>query len=483
MVARRQLMSGLTAGNTIIGFDTHRRKWVTSASTSGSTFDGAPTLDGVLTLDDVSRDADSQDQGNIVFNIPAAVLRPGSVADIQEMVKFCRARGVEVAARGAGHTTFGQGLVNSGLIIEMRWLNTIYSVGVDGAEADAGVLWRDLVQLAAAEGLRVASGLPGYLGLTIGGTLSVGGASTDYREGGLVDRVQRVEVVSGRGERFLCSPTAQVDLFNAVLGGLGQCGVITRARIDMLPAPTRVRTYQLTYTDSAALFKDLRLLRDRGEVDKLYCLWQSIETNVSHQLHAHVYYDLDSPPHDTFVLRDVSAAPVITDQTYLEHVLSDDSAIEGFRALGYDSYIKPWFDVWLPDSSVESYVEHVIPGLGPSSWSSTGFVLLIMHKRAAMTRPFFRVPDQTEWVYLFDILNDSGAPGPEPAFTSEMLNRNRTLWAQAKAAGAIRYPIGTLEFTHDDWVQHYGDAWSTFRSMKNRFDPDGILTPGLGIFP
>lgn len=478
----RQLMSGLTTDSIVTGWDAQRRGWVTTANPSSSTFDGAPPLDGILTMEDASRQADSRDQGNIVVNLPSAVLRPGSVADIEKMVTFCQAHGIKISPRGQAHTTFGQGLVHNGLIIEMRWLDTIHSIGLTGAEVDAGVLWRDLVQQAAAQGLRVASGLPGYLGLTVGGTLSVGGVSTNYREGGQVDRVQRVEVVTGQGDRFVCSPTARGDLFNSVLGGLGQCGIITRARVDMLPAPDRVRTYQLTYTDNALFFQDLRLVRDRGEVEGLYCLWQRVGTNVSYQLNIQAYYDLTSPPNDMFLLRDTSAVPVVTDQTYLEQVEFDDSVIEGYRASGYDSYVKPWFDVWLPDSSVEGYIEDVIPTLGPLDWSETGFVLLFVHNRAAMTRPFFRVPDQTQWVYLFDILNDSGSPGPNSTFLARMLNRNSTLWEKAKAAGGTRYPIGTMQFTHDDWVQHYGAAWPTFRDMKNRFDPDRLLTPGPGIF-
>lgn len=38
-----------------------------------------------------------------------------------------------------------------------------------------------------------------------------------------------------------CSPQTNSELFNAVLGGLGQFGIITRARIALETAPKRVR--------------------------------------------------------------------------------------------------------------------------------------------------------------------------------------------------------------------------------------------------
>ena len=37
-----------------------------------------------------------------------------------------------------------------------------------------------------------------------------------------------------------CSPSKDADLFNAVLGGLGQFGIITRARILLQEAPQKV---------------------------------------------------------------------------------------------------------------------------------------------------------------------------------------------------------------------------------------------------
>jgi cytokinin dehydrogenase len=40
-----------------------------------------------------------------------------------------------------------------------------------------------------------------------------------------------------------CSPSKDADLFHAVLGGLGQFGIITRARILLQEAPQKVRCF------------------------------------------------------------------------------------------------------------------------------------------------------------------------------------------------------------------------------------------------
>lgn len=47
-------------------------------------------------------------------------------------------------------------------------------------------------------------------------------------------------ILTGKGELVTCSKEKNSELFNGVLGGLGQFGIITRARIALEPAPQRV---------------------------------------------------------------------------------------------------------------------------------------------------------------------------------------------------------------------------------------------------
>ena len=131
---------------------------------------------------------------------------------------------------------------------------------------------------------------------------------------------------------------------------------------------------------------------------------------------------------------------------------------------------------------MESYVGEVLPSLTPEDIGPTGFVLLFALKRSQLKRPLFRVPSGGHYVWLFDILTSSAAPGPDPAFVNKMLARNRTLFEKARAVGGTRYPIGSLEFSRQDWRIQYGEVYDDFRRAKRRFDPDSILSPGPGIF-
>lgn len=50
-----------------------------------------------------------------------------------------------------------------------------------------------------------------------------------------------MKLASGKGDVVNCSKEQNSDLFYSVLGGLGQFGIITRAKILLEPAPAMVR--------------------------------------------------------------------------------------------------------------------------------------------------------------------------------------------------------------------------------------------------
>jgi cytokinin dehydrogenase len=473
----------------VIGFDPIGRRWVTRADTVDCPgFADVPPLDGQLLLDEGARAAVSTDKGKLVRQTPCAVLRPGSVSDISKMIHYCRRHNLKVATRGQAHTMFGQSL-SPGLVIENAPLGQIHSIGPDGADVDAGVRWKDLIIAAYEHGLTPPV-ITGYTNLSIGGTLSVGGISGRNGNGAQVDHVREMEVVTGVGNVKRCSATEHSDLFQAMLAGLGQCGVITRVKMNLIPAKPMVRVYSPRYTDNATFFSDLRTLTNRGELDECYNVWFPGPTGSEHryEILAAAYYDPSTPPNDAHLMRGLSMAPediAVRDVGYLDHVLGVDAAVELMRQFfAWDDLIKPWYDVWLPESTVEQNVGEVMAEITPQDVGPFGFVLVFPLRRSSFTRPLFRLPepDGSDWVYLFDVLTTSAAPGPDPVYASQMLARNRRWFEAAREAGATRYPIGALEFSQQDWVEHYGSMWNEFGKWKQRFDPDNILSPGAGIF-
>lgn len=483
MIARRQFIAGLSSV-TVLGFNPLEGVWINEAS--ASSLERIPELDGELVMDAASLSAVARDAGNIVHKVPVAVLRPGSVHDISKMVQFCRKYHIKVAARGQGHTTFGQSQVSGGLIIETRTLNQM-TLHQRTADVGAGVKWNELLAAATAQGLTPPV-FTGYTELSIGGTLSVGGVPASYRRGIQVEHVKELEVVTGEGEIVRCSERRRRALFEAVLAGLGQCGIITRAVVALEPAKQRARQFVLEYTENSVFFRDLRTLMERGEFNDLFNFWVPDGAGGwIYQLNAITFYNAGAPPDDAHLLRGLNFNPAtqaVADSSYVEYILRVDVAIEFFRQIGlWDDVLHPWFDVILPNDGVEAYIGDVLPRLTPEDVGPTGFLLLFPLERSKLTRPLFRVPEgPQEYVWLFDILTAAPVPGPDAEFEARMLNRNRQLFERARDMGGKRYPIGALEFGRSDWIQHYGAHWRDFARAKRRFDPSRILTPGPGIF-
>lgn len=391
-----------------------------------------------------------------------------------------------MVARGQGHTTHGQSLVDNGLVIDMSSLDRVRSIGPDVADVEAGVKWNALTTQAMARGLTPPV-LTGYLGLSVGGTLSVGGISSRNSEGAQVDRVRRLEVVTGAGDVVVCSETEDRELFEAVLGGLGQFGIIVRAEVDLVPAPSSARVYTIEHDTHAGLFQDLRVLLERGELEDVYdSIHMGSDGRWIHTLTASKLFDASPLPEDGRLLRGLTAFPQrvsIRDMSYSEYVLRVDTEFDGLRNAGlWDGVRHPWFDVFLPDSCTEDYVTEALSELGSDDVGVGGFFLLFPQRRNRLTRPMMRVPEAQAWVFLFDLLTAVPTNLPGDGVGGEMMVRNRRLFDRALTLGGSRYPIGSLEFSALDWRRHYGERWPEVERAKRRYDPRGILGRGLGVF-
>ncbi len=484
MLSRRKLLASMSAA-TVVGFSVDARAWV-GGKKKKSGCSQLPPLDGTLVTDPATLAEYAVDAGNMVHLSPVAVLNPGSVNDIEKMICFCRKHHISVAARGQGHTTFGQSMTDGGLVIDMSGLAAVHSISAQAADVGAGIKWTALTTEALNFGL-TPQVLTGYIDLSVGGTLSVGGISSTNGHGAQVDHVQALQIVSGDGKTRWCSDKKHRHLFEAALAGLGQYGIITRAIIDLVPAPQMARVYLIDHSTSAGFFADLQTLLDGGELDDVYNFgFPDGQGGWVYQLTATKFYDPATPPDDAHLLRDLSVPALDVpsqDMPYLHYVLRVNVAIDFFRGLGlWDGVQHPWFDMFLPDWSVQPFVESVMSTLTPEDLGPTGFLLLFPQKVSALSRPNLRLPKAKDWVFLFDVLTAAPTPGVDPVYEAHMLARNRAWFEQARAMGGTRYPIGSLEFSKLDWILHYFERWPLLKHMKKKYDPAGILTPGPGIF-
>jgi cytokinin dehydrogenase len=436
-----------------------------------------PELDGALLTDEATLTGCARDYARVVHRMPSAVLRPASVRDVVEALRFCRDQGLPVAARGRGHSTAGQAQVEGGLVIDMSTLQGIGPVQDGLVRVQGGATWRQVLSKTVPLGWSPPV-LTGYTGLSVGGTLSMGGiGAASFRHGPQVDNVLTLQVVTGEGELRTCSSTERPELFSAVLGGVGQYGVIVEATLALTPVAPRARYHLLGYDDADAFFADLRTLTTRDRVDGVYGqIMPGVQEGWSYLLHAVEFFS--SMPSDSTLLAGLRSAPAARTVMELDALSFFTVVDEQLEALGLTHLPRVWRDVFLPGSRIEAFVADALAELTPEELGPAGFVLVFPIQNT--TRPFaLRLPPE-EQVVLFDICT-SGSP-EDPDYVPTQLDKARAMYGRARALGGTLYPIGSTPLTTEDWRIHYGPGYQALRTAKEDYDSANILTPGARIF-
>ena len=430
-------------------------------------------LSGTLLFDDAARQAAADDFGHIVRRLPLAVLKPGSVQDIVKLVQFANRRGLKIAIRGNGHAMFGQTQVDGGVVIDSSTLNSVRIVksgGRPAIEAGPGALWGAVLDAAYAEKLtppvNVDTGV-----LSVGGTISTSGfGGVTWRHGFQVDHVLELQVVTGHGQLVTCSDEHNRELFNSVLAGMGQCGIIVKAVMALVLAPTHVLFFVLNYDDLQTATADLTFLVKDGRFSHLEGRTAARPGGgFIYQFEAGAFYDAPNTPSESQLLaglRSVSRTARV--MTYTEYYRRVPGRLPPLP--------HPWLYVCLPASRFVEYATRVFASPAEAAFATPRFSLW---QRSSMKRPLARVPSE-DLIARFQVSRQ-----PPASFTDidSLVRMNRTLYERARDIGGTRLTSTAIPFSQADWIQHYGPVWDSFRDAKGRFDPNNVLSPGQGLFP
>ena len=189
-------------------------------------------------------------QETALFNLhltltPAVVVVAAQASDVEAAVRFAAERDMPIAVKASGHQVVlpavGGVLINTenmkGLTID-RERRT--------ARAEAGVIWDQILNAAAAQDLSPMPGSTahvGVIGYTLGGGLSpVFGRSKGFA----ADHVLSMDVVPADGRLRTVTADSDPDLFWAMRGCKGNFGVVTAIEFDLFPG-TRVYGGSLYY--------------------------------------------------------------------------------------------------------------------------------------------------------------------------------------------------------------------------------------------
>ncbi|MFY9730949.1 MAG: FAD-binding oxidoreductase [Candidatus Acidiferrales bacterium] len=213
-------------------------------------------LPDVVGAEHVSSDAAELSAYAIDGKLPSVIVRPCSVEEVVEIVKYAAAEKFALIASGA-RTKLGIGSppARYDIALDMTRLNRIiaYDPGDLTLSVQAGVSLREVAKALAEHRQFLPLAVPFFDRATVGGTIA-SGVDTPLRQfyGTARDYVLGMEFVLGEGVRSksggnVVKNVTGYDLHKLMIGSLGTLGAITRVNFKTFPMPVASRGLVATF--------------------------------------------------------------------------------------------------------------------------------------------------------------------------------------------------------------------------------------------
>ncbi|MDY7229550.1 FAD-binding protein [Hyalangium rubrum] len=468
-----------------------------------------PSFRGELSQDAKVLDIAELDFGKIRQRRPAVVLKPATVEDVVSAVQFCRREGIALAARGSAHSAGAQMMAPEGLVIDMKSMGRVLSMGDDFVEVEGGIMWRQLLEATLERGLTPPV-VTDWLGVTVGGTLSMGGFGfMSFHRGTQMDHILELEVVTGEGERVTCSPTRNVELFDAVRGTHGQFGIIVRAKLAVERAPQAIQVTQCTYGDVRVMLADfMRLSREVGT--------DLIHAFAAQKTEASIRTKMNSTERLNFRPEDVAAAiqsvrgpwvynlevcDLIPAEGKPRRAPLDPSTLQCLPGLR-DTWSMSWKEfclrlpplileeqyrgaaphpeicIFVPFAHAPDFLASELERLHPERDIGNGPVLIFPIDRRKVSPSLFMLPQNDTHCLFFGLLRRADPPTPERI--AQQLADNERIYGAAQQVGTVRYCCDVVPESAAFWKQHFGPHWPRMVELKRKYDPDSVLCSSWG---
>jgi FAD/FMN-containing dehydrogenase len=230
--------------------------------------------------------------------------RPSTVEQIAELFRLAERHGLTIALRGAGKT-YGDGALNAGqIVLDIRRMNRILDWNPETGviRLEPGVTLQQIWQYTLEDGWwpPVVSGtqfptLGGALGMNIHG-------KNNWKKGTIGEHVLEFEALLPTGEKVICSPTRNADLFYSLIGSAGLLGVFTSITLQLKKVHSgNVRVSAWATPTLREMLTDL----DQFKADYDYIVgWvDGLNRDGRGQIHAADYLQEGEDPHPAQTLR------------------------------------------------------------------------------------------------------------------------------------------------------------------------------------
>ena len=437
---------------------------------------------------------------------PVAVARPRSTSDVAHVLAWATEHEVPILPRTGGTATEGglEVVVPGTVILDCSGLDEILAIDVENmtATAQCGVPLARLEDAVREHGLTTGHSPQSQPVAQMGGlvaTRSIGQLSTLY--GGIEDMVAGLEAVfpDGHVARIKAVPrrAAGPDPRHLVIGNEGALCVVTEVTVKLFAYRPETRRYAGWLVDDfgvgAAGLREVMAQGYRPSVARLY----SPEDAAQHSWFTDLVAGPDGSPTRNLVVMATEGPDLVSAATMAGiHEIFDAPAYTPVDA----DVVRDWFENlnWGPEKlEAEKQAMLEAPHVGFTTevaigWSGVAelYDSVVRRVREEFSRAddltmlgahsSHSYPDGTNLYFVYDY---EVHVEPREELTAYHLPLNEIVVEEAlRLGGSMTHHHGIGKY-RTPWTHvEHGSAYGLLRTLKDTFDPAGIMNPGT-IFP
>lgn len=417
-----------------------------------------------------------------------AVVRPGTTAEVVDILRACTQLGVAVVTQAGNTGLVGGGVPRSGgadgrptIVLSMRRLDSASDPDTASMQitCGAGVTIADWQRAARQAGLDTPVDFAARDSATIGGAIATNaGGSRVVRYGTMRQQVVGVEAVLADGTVVgslagLAKETVGIHWPSLMAGSEGTLAVITAARLRLVPRFDHVTTVLTALDDLESALSLLAAARRRlGSLDSIEIIWPDALDLVSSHLATPA--PVDVPPQGVAVV--IECADHVDPTVDLHAVLADSAGLAA-TAIATDGARRARllaFRDRITDSIATAATESGTPTYKLDVAVPVGSIERLLHTaRAAADRhgarliPFGHLAEGNVHLNFLD------APDPD-GIAAHVL----PIVAELGGTISAEHGVGVAKTRWLHLVRSAGER-DALRSIRRALDPTSTLNPGV----
>lgn len=220
--------------------------------------------------------------GQSVSYPPDVIVWPTTTAEVSEIVRACKRRGVPLVPFGAGSGVAGGAIaLTGGVLIDLKRMNRMTSCepALGTATFEAGILGDHLEHELSRHGLTLGHFPSSIMCSTLGGWIAArSGGQLSTRYGKIEEMLRRCTFVDGEGRVHELVAGESPDLLQVLVGSEGTLGIITEATLIVRPAPETIALSGWQFERVPAGLEAIRRVLQRGLRPSVVRLYNELDS-------------------------------------------------------------------------------------------------------------------------------------------------------------------------------------------------------------